>query len=64
MGFRVKAYSSPIYDRDGPGGHPDGISDYHDVEVDVYNIGGQFVGTYNMEDIEVFGTPYSNCYPT
>ena len=51
-------------DRDGPGGQPDGIIDYHDVDVDVWNIAGQFVGTYEMEDISDYaGNPYSNRYP-
>ncbi len=52
-----------IMDRDGPGGQPDGSLDYHDVDVSVYNIGGQLVGIYDMEDLTVFGTRYSNRYP-
>jgi len=52
-----------IMDRDGPNGQPDGILDYHDVEVDVFQ-GQLFLGTFNMEDI-LFpsGNPYSNNYP-
>lgn len=52
-------------DIDGPNGQPDGILDYHDVDVSVYASAGNgaLVGIYDMEDLTVFGTPYSNRYP-
>jgi hypothetical protein len=64
VNYVLRPIPAQSMDSDGPFGQPDGILDYHDVDVDVWNVAGQFVGTYPMESImDYAGQPYSNRYP-